>query len=309
MPLTFPPDLPHLPRPQRSKSPHDSRRRRRKPGQGQDHQQIPRPGLHGPGQLRTRARPAVQGWIGEARRGLRHGLGGRRQGPEAAERDRRGRQGRRQADPGHRPGPRGRGHLLARAGSAESQEGAEGRGRPAGGVQRHHQVGRHRGDEEPSRHRHGAGRRLPGPPGAGLSGGLHPVAGALAQAAGRPLGRAGAVRGAAPGGRPRDRDRSLPDAGILDCRSRRVGRRRALPGPAGQARGQEAPEVRLGRRSLGEGGSEGGRGRPVPRLGGGDQARPPHPRPALHHLDPAAGSGAQARLLGPAHHAGGPEAL
>ena len=44
---------------------------------------------------------------------------------EAAERHRPGGQGRRQADPGDRPGPRGRGHLLARAGGAEAEEGAQ----------------------------------------------------------------------------------------------------------------------------------------------------------------------------------------
>ena len=42
---------------------------------------------------------------------------------------------------------------------------------------------------------------------------------------------------------------------------------------------------------------------------GGEEARPPQSGPALHHLDPAAGGGAQARLLGPAHHAGGAETL
>ena len=42
---------------------------------------------------------------------------------------------------------------------------------------------------------------------------------------------------------------------------------------------------------------------------GREEAGPAQPAAALHHLDPAAGGLAQARLLGPAHHAGGPEAL
>ncbi len=54
-------------------------------------------------------------------------------------------EGGRPPDPGHRPGSRGRGHLLARAGGPEPQEGDQGRRGRAGGVQRHHQVRRHRG--------------------------------------------------------------------------------------------------------------------------------------------------------------------
>ena len=53
-----------------------------------------------------------------------HDLGGRRQGAEAAQRHRPRRQGRRQADPRDRPGSRGRSDLLARARSAQAEEGA-----------------------------------------------------------------------------------------------------------------------------------------------------------------------------------------
>ena len=52
-----------------------------------------------------------------------------------------------QADPGHRPRPRGRGDLLARARGAEGEARAQGAGGRAGGVQRHHQAGGARGDE------------------------------------------------------------------------------------------------------------------------------------------------------------------
>ena len=62
---------------------------------------------------------------------------------------------------------------------------------------------------EPARHRPGAGRRLSGAARARLSGRLQPVAGAVAQAAGRPLGRPGAVGGAAARLRPRARDRGV----------------------------------------------------------------------------------------------------
>ena len=63
----------------------------------------------------------------------------------------------------------------------------------AGGVQRRHQIG------DPGSHRPsppdqpGTGGRLSGAPRAGLSGRLHPVAGAVAQAAGRAFGRPGAI--------------------------------------------------------------------------------------------------------------------
>ena len=66
----------------------------------------------------------------------------------------------------------------------------------------------------------GTGRRLSGAPRAGLSGRLHAVAGAVAQAAGRALGRPRAIGGAAPGGGARNRDRSLQGAGILEHRCR-----------------------------------------------------------------------------------------
>ena len=60
-------------------------------------------------------------------------LGGRRQGAPSAlnEIAERG-QGRRQAHPRHRPRPRGRGHLLARARDPARQEGAQGQARSSG---------------------------------------------------------------------------------------------------------------------------------------------------------------------------------
>ena len=63
--------------------------------------------------------------------------------------------------------------------------------------------------------RRAAGRRLSRPPRARLSRRLHAVAGAVAQAAGRPFGRPRPVGGAAPGLRPRIRDRALHPRGIL----------------------------------------------------------------------------------------------
>jgi DNA topoisomerase-1 len=63
--------------------------------------------------------------------------------------------------------------------------------------------------KHPAPDRRRAGRCLPGAPRAGLSGRLHALAGAVAQAAGRPLGRPRAVGGAAARLRPRARDRAF----------------------------------------------------------------------------------------------------
>ena len=72
----------------------------------------------------------------------------------------------------------------------------------------------------PPRTRPAADRGLHGPPRAGLSGGLHPVAGAVAQAARQPQRRPRPVRRAAPDLRPRSRDRGFPRPRILDDRGR-----------------------------------------------------------------------------------------
>ena len=79
--------------------------------------------------------------------------------------------------------------------------------------------------DNPRGDRHGPGPGLAGPPGIGLPGGLQPVAGAVAQAAGLPLGGPGAVGGAAPDLRARGRDRGLRAAAILDRGGRGGGRR------------------------------------------------------------------------------------
>ena len=128
-------------------------------------------------------------------------------------------------------------HVLQALTQRRAHQGRQG---AAGGVQRHHPLGSDRGDGASARHRHGAGRRLPGPPRARLSGRVHALAGAVAQAAGRALGGTRAVGGAAPDRRSRDRDRGVPDRGVLDRRRRRLGRCRSVHRPAGQAPGQAA---------------------------------------------------------------------
>ena len=134
---------------------------------------------------------------------------------QAADRNRQGGQGCRRADPRHRPGSRRRSDFLARAGSAEAEARAEGQAGQPRRLQRHHQAVGARRDGQSAPDRRAAGRCLSRPPRARLSRRLHAVAGAVAQAARRPLGRPRAVGGAAPGLRPRVRDRALHPRGIL----------------------------------------------------------------------------------------------
>ena len=123
--------------------------------------------------------------------------------------------------PRHRPGPRGRGDFLARA------RGAQARRRRCKGVDVKRVTFNAITKQSvldavahPRELDQRADRRLPGAPRARLSRRLHPLAGAVAQAAGQPLGRPRAVGGAAPDLRARGRDRGLQDPRILDGRGR-----------------------------------------------------------------------------------------
>ena len=127
-------------------------------------------------------------------------------GPSAKrlDRHRQGGQGRRRPDPRHRPGPRGRSDLLAcaRGPQAEAARSRTSRSsRVVFNAITKQSVLEAMAQSAPDRR--AAGRRLSRPPRARLSGRLHAVAGAVAQAARRPLGRPRPVGGAAPGLRPR----------------------------------------------------------------------------------------------------------
>ena len=94
------------------------------------------------------------------------------------------------------------------------------RRRQTGHLQRHHQAIGARRRRPSARARPAADRRLHGAPRARLSGGLHPLAGAVAQAAGQPLGRPRAVGGAAPDLRaqsPRSRSSRPANTGRSTC--------------------------------------------------------------------------------------------
>ncbi len=150
-----------------------------------------------------------------------------------------------------------------------------------------------------------AGRRLYGAPRAGLSGRLHPLPGAVAQAAGRPLRRPRAVGGAAAGLRPRARDREASCRANTGRWPRRLRRRAAKP----SRRAWSAPTARRSRGSTSAPApkpkTSGRRSRPRPFTvaTGRGEAGPAQSAGALHHLDPAAGSQPQARLRAGAHHA------
>ncbi len=178
------------------------------------------------------------------------------------------------------------------------------------GLSRGHQACGVGGHGAPARARYAPDRRLPGAPRARLSGGLHALAGALAQAAGLALGRACPVGGAPPHLRARGRDRGLPIRGILDGRGAaqdRPGRhlyRTAHP-PRRQAARQAGARDRDGRPF----GSSGDRGaRPQGRKGRA-QAGEQDAGSALLDLDLATGRLAQARLLGRPDDAHGPAPL
>ena len=184
---------------------------------------------------------------------------------------------------------------------------ADGRAR---GVQRHHQAGGRRRDEEPAPDRRRAGRRLSRPPRARLSGRLHALAGAVAQASRRALGRPRAVGGAAPGVRPRARNREIRRPRILVAgRDARDAAQRDLRSAPGRRRRQEnpAPRHRLGRRSRAVQARPRKRG--LHRQFGRGQARAAQPLSAVHDLDAAAGGEPQVRLRAGTHHAAGAAAL
>ena len=185
-------------------------------GQGEDDRGLARPVMPGDGDPGPCLGPAVEGGLGEAGGRLRHALRDRAAGGPDARRDRPGAGDRRRAGARHRPGPGGRGDRLAGSGLA----GATGRNRRQEGRARNLPRGDRRGGpggaRQLPRHRHGPGPGLAGAARPRLPGRLRPVAGAVAQAAGLPLGGPGAVGGAAPDLRARGRDRGLRAAPILD---------------------------------------------------------------------------------------------
>ena len=175
----------------------------------------------------------------------------------------------------------------------------------AGGVQRHHQAGGDRGDEAPARHRRRAGRRLSRPPRARLSGRLHPLAGAVAQAARAPARPAACSRwrcGSSATASSRSRSSSRANTGRWSRRWRPRAARRSRPawsaptarrssGSTSAPAPRPTPSSRRWRRAALHGRHRRG------------QAGPAQSAPALHHLDPAAGGEPQARLRARPHHA------
>ena len=182
---------------------------------------------------------------------------------------------------------------------------AEGHAGRARHLQRHHQG---RGAERACGSRARSTRRWSTPTGAPrprLSRRLQPVAGAVAQAPGRALGRPRAVGGAAARLRPRARDREVRRRRNTGRWSRRWRRRTA----ASSTRGSSAPTAsKIQRLDIGKGEEAEAFKRDlelatftVAKV----EAKPAkrHPCAALHDLDPAAGGLAQARARAGADHA------
>jgi DNA topoisomerase-1 len=108
----------------------------------------------------------------------------------------------------------------------------------------------------------------------------------------------------------RGRDRAFRARGVLaDRRPARHAARRGFRGQADRLRGQEAPEARHQNASAGRRHQDDAGGRELQGALRRRQADQAQPRPALHHLDLAAGRLVAARLLRLAHHAGGAAAL
>ena len=238
-------------------------------------------------------------------------MGGGHEIRQTCPRHRRGGEGGSEADPRHRPRSRGRGDFLASSGGAPQTPGdQEGRAGAARRLQRHHQERGDRGDAPAARHRSGAGGRLSRPARAGLPRRFQPLAGALAQAAGRQIGGSGAIRRASPDRRAGDGDRGLQGARILVSQGAAGdAARRDVRGAAHDPRRRQARQIRPRRRGGGEGrGVGGGGGEPV-RGFRRSQARQPQSLPALHDFDPSAGGVAQARLWGAGDDAGSATAL
>ena len=275
----------------------DGSRHRRVARQGQDDQQVPGEKLRGLRFVRPHPGPSVEGRLRRPRRRFRDDLGRRREVGEADGRYRQGRQRLRRRDPRDRSRSRGRGDLLARAGGSEEQEGSEGREGQPGDLQRHHQERRQRSHGQAARDRRGTRRRLSRPPRARLSRRFHALAGALAQAAGRPLGRPRAVGDVAHHLRARARDREVRQTRIL-VDQRRVGdeERQSVPRAPRRRRRREARPAR--HRQRGPGPRAPGRAREgrLFRHQGRGQAGAAQSLAAVHHLDHAAGGEPQARL-------------
>ena len=183
----------------------------------------------------------------------------------------------------------------------------KGRSGRAGDLQRRHQAVRSRCVQGATRNRRPAGGGLSGPPGAGLPRRLHALAGAVAQAARRPLGRTRPVGGTPAGVRPRGRDRGLQDRRVLDHRGHPGDRQgRGVPRPPLCHRRHGPEEARPQGRGLCHRDQGRHRERRLPRRPRREEGGEAQSLRALRHLDLADGRLAQARLLGQADHAARP---
>ena len=158
------------------------------------------------------------------------------------------------------------------------------------------------------------GQRAAGAPRTRLPGRLQSVAAAVEEGTARAVRRPGAEPRAAHDLRARSRDRRVRAARILEHRCRRRALGAIVSAEADRIPRQQGRAVQLHQRGSGArrradaavGRRAGSRAHGA---AGRSQAAPAQSGAAVHHLDAAAGSLAQARLLGPAHHAPGAAAV
>ena len=169
------------------------------PTKASTHRQVPGARLQGRGLLRARSRPPAQGRLGAAGRCLRHGLDRRRRCREAHRRHPQG-------APGARTISISPPTRTARARRSHGTCGTSSAGAGCWTVSRSSAWSSPRSTKSavldamaaPPRPRRQPDRRLQGAPRARLSGGLHALTGALAQASRLALGRPRAIGRAPP---------------------------------------------------------------------------------------------------------------
>ena len=202
---------------------------------------------------------------------------------------------------------------MAPAGTAQGRGRARRQVRAPQRVLRDHAQRGAGGDRAAARDRRGAREGLPRPPRARLSGRLQPLAAAVEES--RSVGRVGGPRAeprAAHDLRARGGDRRVRAARVLDARGRVREGVPVLQGAPHRVRRREGRAVHDHVRSPGRGSPprpRAGRGRHARRRERREEAAQAQPVAALHDLDPAAGSRAQARLRCAADHAHRAEAL
>ncbi len=265
--------------------------------QGEDHQEVPRRGLHGEGVGRPREGPAEEDAGHRHRARLPARVRGHRRQEEGAGRDQGSGRDRVADLPRARPRSRRRGDRLAHRRGDPPVEPQH----PPRAVQRDHQEGDPRGDRQADRARQQEVRVAAGAPRPRSSGRLPDQPGAVDQGQARAVGGARAVGRGAPDLRARGGDRGVQAAGVLVGRGQRRGRatrRRSSPRCCASTARRPSWRTRGRRREA----VDAIRGATLRVASGRAQGAQEVRAAALHHVEAAAGGVEQAALLAQADH-------